>query len=73
MNLETQFKIKNDPMLQRFIREKSYWYKNLNRNPSSINYMIKEMKETYKLTTSDKINNLSDKLDLIKTFMNMLK
>ncbi len=73
MNLETQFRIKNDPMLQRYLRENSYWYKNLNRNPKSIEYMIKQMKETYKLTTTDKINNLSDKLDLIKTFMNVLK
>ena len=73
MNLETQFKIKNDPMLQKYIRENSYWYKNLNRNPNLIEYMIQEMKEKYKLTTTDKINELSEKLDLIRTFMNVLK
>ncbi|MBP3635288.1 MAG: YlbE-like family protein [Bacilli bacterium] len=60
-------------MLQKFVRENSYWYKNLNRNPDSINYLIRDMKEKYKLTTSDKINNLSEKLDLIRTFMNVLK
>jgi hypothetical protein len=73
MNLETQFKIKNNPMLQKYIRENSYWYKTLNRNPSSINELIDEMKVKYKLTTADKINNISEKLDLIKTFMNVLK
>lgn len=73
MNLETQFKIKKDPMLQKYIRENSYWYKNLNRNPNLIEYMIQEMKEKYKLTTTDKINELSEKLDLIRTFMNVLK
>lgn len=73
MNLETQFRIKNDPMLQKYIRENSYWYKNLNRNPNLIEYMIQEMKEKYKLTTTDKINELSEKLDLIRTFMNVLK
>ena len=73
MNLETQFKIKNDPMLQKYIRENSYWYKNLNRNPNLIEYMIQEMKEKYKLTTTDKINELSEKLDLIRTFRNVLK
>lgn len=73
MNLETQFKIKNDPMLQKYIRENSYWYKNLNRNPNLVEYMIQEMKEKYKLTTTDKINDLSEKLDLIRTFMNVLK
>ena len=35
--------------------------------------MIQEMKEKYKLTTTDKINELSEKLDLIRTFMNVLK
>ena len=73
MRIDIQFKIKNDPMLKKFLRENSYWYKNLNRNPDMINVMIDKMKEKYKLTTADKINDLSDKLDLIKTFMNVLK
>lgn len=73
MKLDIQFKIKNDPMLQKYIRENSYWYKILNRNPLMINQMIEEMKEKYKLTTTDKINNISEKLDLIRTFMSVLK
>lgn len=73
MRIDIQFKLKDDPNLQKFVRENSYWYKNLNRNPDSINLLIDEMKEKYKLTTADKINDLSNKLDLIKTFMNVLK
>ena len=73
MNLSTQFKIKNNPLLQKYIRENSYWYKYLNRNPNLILEMEKEMKEKYKLTASDKINNISEKLDLIRTFMNVMK
>lgn len=73
MKLDIQFKIKNNPMLQRYIRENSYWYKYLNRNPNLINEMEREMKERYKLTASDKINSISEKLDLIRTFMNVLK
>lgn len=73
MRLDVQIRLKNDPMLQKYIRENSYWYKNLNRNPESINILVDEMKEKYKLTTADKINNISEKLDLIKTFMNVLK
>lgn len=73
MRLDIQFKIKNDPMLQKYIRENSYWYKILNRNPNMINTMVDQMKEKYKLTTADKINSVSEKLDLIKTFMNVLK
>ena len=49
MNLNTQFKIYNDELLHRYIRENSYWYKILNRNPDLINEMVKEMKDRYKL------------------------
>ena len=73
MNLDVQFKIKNNPMLQKYIRENSYWYKNLNRNTDLIEVLTDEMKEKYKLTTADKINSLGQKLDLISTFINVLK
>ncbi len=73
MNLQTIIKIKNDAMIQKYIRENSYWYKELNRNPNVMPYLIDNMKKDYKLTTADKINDLSDKLDLIKAFMNALK
>lgn len=73
MNLETQFKIKNNPMLQKYIRENSYWYKTLNRNPEYINKMMDDMKEKYKLRFEDKIDDLNSKMNLIKAFMDALK
>jgi len=73
MKLETQFKIKNDPMLQKYIREHSYWYKILNRNPSSINKMIDEMKKEYRLRFEDKIDDLNNKINLVKAFMDAMK
>ena len=65
MNLETQFKIKNNPMLQKYIRENSYWYKILNRNPEYINKMIEDMKTNYKLRFEDKIDDLNSKINFI--------
>ena len=73
MNLETQFKIKNNPMLQKYIRENSYWYKVLNRKPEYINKMIDDMKEKYKLRFEDKIEDLNSKMNLVKAFMDALK
>lgn len=73
MKLDVQFKIKNNYLLQKYIRENSYWYKYLNRNPCLLSEMEREMKEKYKLTASDKINDISEKLDLLRTFMNVLK
>ena len=54
MKLDVQFKIKNNYLLQKYIRENSYWYKYLNRNPGLLSEMEREMKEKYKLTASDK-------------------
>lgn len=73
MNLETIIKIKNNELLKKYIRENSYWYKVLNRNPSMITYLIDDMKTNYKLRTEDKINELSNKLDIIQAFMNTFK
>jgi len=73
MNLDLQFKIKNNPNMLRYLRENSNWYKYLNRNPDSINLFSEEMKEKYKLRPGDRFTNFVDKLDLISSFINVLK
>ena len=73
MNLDVQFKIRNDANYQRYIRENSYWYKTLNRNPEKFNDFVNEMKEKYRLRPTDKISDVADKLELVKTFLNVLK
>lgn len=73
MNIETIIKIKSDPLLQRYIREHSYWYKILNRNPKKINIMINEMKKAYRMTFEDKIDDVNTKVNMIKAFIDMVK
>ena len=70
MDFITQQKIFENPLLHRFLRENSYWYKILNREPDKINDMIKDMKDKYKLNTSDKKNKKNKKK---KTIKNILK
>ena len=48
MTLDLQFKIKNNPNLQRYLRENSNWYKYLNRNPIYYKDFIDDMKDKYK-------------------------
>lgn len=72
MNKDILLIINSNPYLRRYLNEHSYWYKELIRNPNSLKQMEKEMKETYKLTLIDKINNLNDKVELIRTFMDVL-
>lgn len=73
MDLNTQYKIFSNNLLHQYLRENSYWYKLLNRNPLLLSDMIQEMKDKYKLNTSDKIERLGDKISLIESFLDVLK
>ena len=73
MNLDLQFKIKNNPHYKQFLRENSYWYKELNRNPDRIRVLDEKMKEQYKLRTSDKIDSFAEKIKLVRTFFDVLR
>ena len=73
MTIENQIRLSNDQMLTRFIREYPIWYKRLNRNPDLFNDMIMDMKEKYKLNTSDRINNTLNSINMLKTFLDVLK
>lgn len=73
MLVEAQIKIRNNPYLYRYLRDNSSWYKALNRDPNSIKQMEIEMKNAYKLNLTDKIDNLSQKIDMVRTFIDILK
>ncbi len=73
MQVDAQIKIRSNPYLYQYLRENSYWYKYLNRNPLAISRMEQEMKEKYKLTPKDKLENVSNTLSLLEAFMNVLK
>ena len=73
MNLLLQYKIKQNPNYQKFLRENSNWYKYLNRNPDLFNNMVQDMKEKYKLTTSDRINNALNSIGMLQSLIDVLK
>ena len=73
MTLDVIFKINKDENLHRYLRENSYWYKLLNRDPKLINKMESDMKKTYKLTLEDKVSDLTSKINLIKGFIDASK
>ena len=73
MRLDLIYKIQNNSNLHRYLRENSYWYKLLNRNPSLISKMEEDMKKAYKLTFEDKMDDLNSKINLVKGFMNIVK
>lgn len=72
MNEETIYIIKNNPIINRFLREESYHYKYLYRDNNYIKTIERLAKEKYKLTISDKIENFKNTLNLINTFMSVI-
>lgn len=73
MNIQTQILVRSNPNIYQFLRENSYWYKYLNRDPNSIHALEKEMREKYKLTTEARLEKLNEKVSLIHSFMDIMK
>ena len=73
MDIKTQLIIRSNPNIYRFLREASYWYKYLNRDPNSIKEIEKAMKTKYKLTAEDRLEKLNRSMGLIHNFMSVLK
>ena len=73
MSLELQYRINSDSRLKQFLRENSYWYKYLNRSNTYLKPFISDMKDKYKLKTTDKINKLTNNISMVRTFLDVLK
>lgn len=73
MTLDLQFKIKENEYYQRYLREHSYWYKSLNRNPETFKTFEEEAKEFYGLRPVDKINKALDTIEMLQSIMSTLK
>ena len=73
MSLDILMHINNDPLQKQFLRENSYWYKYLNRSNIYYKDFIIDMKNKYKLTTQDKISKVINNINMLNTFLEVLK
>lgn len=73
MRLDLVNHIRNNPPLYHYLKYHSYWYKELIRNPLSVKDLEGEMKKEYKLTAEDKINKISNQINLIASFLDVIK
>ncbi|MDO5393154.1 MAG: YlbE-like family protein [Mycoplasmatota bacterium] len=73
MDQYTINQIKNNPLVYNYLREDSSWYKELTRNGAVIREIEEHAKHFYKLTREDKLKKLSKNIELISTFMDVLK
>ena len=53
MQLGIKIAIEQNPKLKLYLKENSYWYRYLNRNPGYIKDLNEQMKKAYKLTPKD--------------------
>ena len=73
MTTDLQLKINADYRLKSFIREYPIWYKRLNRNPDLYKEFVMDMKDKYKLNTSDKLNNVLSRIGMFQSVLEILK
>lgn len=73
MTLDTQFKLKSNPIYIKYIHENSYWYKILNRDPNRFNEFVEELRVNYKLRPTDKINKALSTFEMISAIISSLK
>ena len=71
MNLNLQYKLKSNPNYVSFLRENSFWYKYLNRDPSYFGQFENAMKIKYKLTPKDKLDRFSQNIDRVSQLMDI--
>ena len=72
MQLDIQAKLANDPKMAGYLKENSYWYKYLNRNPETYKDFVKAMKEKYKIRVTDKIGDAVNNIDMISSVLKVL-
>ncbi len=73
MDYEIRKVINNNLLLKKYLRENSFYYKELIRNPLFINKLIELMKKSYKLTIPDKLEKINKDLNMMNTVMDILK
>lgn len=72
MPYELQIKLKSNPLYIRYLRENSYWYKILIRNPKMFNVFLEKLKEEYKLRPQDKLEKIFGTIDLVSNLLNSM-
>ena len=73
MKEETIYKIRKNPLVHNYLKEHSYYYKDLYRDDSFYNELEKKAKEYYQVRLTDKIERLQDKINLINTIISVIK
>ena len=72
MQINIQYKLRENKMYLDYLHSHSYWYKYLNRNSNYYNDFIEKFKEENHLRPIDKISKTIDTLDMVSTIISTL-
>ena len=73
MLIKIQYLLNSNPLLKKYLRENSYYYKRLIRQPESISEMLDEMKKAYKINIPSKLAKLKDDISILNTLVDVIK
>lgn len=73
MQLQNQIYFKNNIKEYNYLKENSWYIKDLNRGIKNYEDFVKEMKVKYKERTTDKINSALDNIGVISSVLDVLK
>ncbi len=73
MQLEIQFKLKQEKNMYQYLQENSYWIQKLNRDVRAYPQFLEAMKDLYRLRTTDKISDAIDQIDFVSSFLSAFK
>jgi hypothetical protein len=73
MQLDTQFKLKQNPYYVSYLRSNSYWYKTLTREPKKIDDFIQEYKKYNRQVKTSRLTETLEYIEMLTTIMSSLK
>ena len=68
---QIQYMLNTNPNYIKYLRENSYWYKELNRK-NNFKDFENEVKKNYKLRITDKVEKITDTMDFVSKIMSTL-
>lgn len=73
MELNLLYKIKKEKKHYDFLRNHSYWYKYLNRNPENYKKFIEAYKKYSRANTTNKVSDTINNIDMVTNILKVLE
>ena len=73
MDISVQLEIKNKKKYYEYLKDNSFWIKELNRNPHNINSFNNYVKDKYHLKIKDKLKDSISNIDTVMSILDVLK